>query len=96
MAAVDKTGITLPASCAGAAQPEPTPASAIRWQASFYKSYLADALHRLASDPNPDVQRIGEQMRHCLACPSADRCVDCPFNRGAIDRVRGFAAGSRL
>lgn len=63
--------------------------TAIRWQAAFYRSYLTDALQRLADDPNPDVQRIGQDLRQCLNCPSAERCVDCPFGRGAADAVRG-------
>lgn len=66
------------------------PASAIRWQASFYRSYLTDALSRLASDPNPDVQRIGEEMRRCLSCAAPERCAECPFNRNS-NAVRGFA-----
>jgi hypothetical protein len=67
------------------------PASAIRWQAAFYRTYLADALDRLASDPNPDVQRIGQEMNRCLSCPSTERCTDCPFNRGTQNAVRGFS-----
>lgn len=65
-------------------------ASAIRWQAAFYRNYLADALSRLAEDPNPDVQRIGVEMHQCLNCPSTERCSDCPFNRGTAGAVRGF------
>ena len=96
MAVVDKTGIALPASRADSVRPEHAPASAIRWQASFYRSYLADALQRLAGDPNPDVQRIGEEMRRCLSCTSAERCLECPFNRDAFSSARRVAAGSRL
>jgi len=66
-------------------------ASAIRWQSAFYRTYLADALDRLASDPNPDVQRIGQEMNQCLNCPSTERCTHCPFNRGTLNTVRGFS-----
>ncbi len=66
------------------------PGTAIRWQAAFYRSYLTDALQRLADDPNPDVQRIGQEMHRCLNCPSTERCSDCPFNRGAANVVRGL------
>ncbi len=69
------------------------PGTAIRWQAAFYRSYLTDALQRLADDPNPDVQRIGQEMHQCLNCPSTERCTDCPFNRGAANAGRGL--GSR-
>jgi hypothetical protein len=71
-------------------RPETTPGTAIRWQAEFYRSYLTDALQRLAADPNPDVQRIGQEMNKCLSCPSTERCSDCPFNRGAANTVRGL------
>jgi len=70
----------------------PKPGTAIRWQAAFYRSYLADALQRLAEDPNPDVQRIGVEMNRCLNCPSTERCTDCPFNRGAANVVRGLGS----
>lgn len=80
--------------CAGRAD-SPAPGAAIRWQASFYRSYLADALQRLAADPNPDVQRIGHEMHQCLNCPSTERCTNCPFNRSATTTVRGFTGAIR-
>jgi hypothetical protein len=66
------------------------PGAAIRWQAAFYRSYLADALQRLATDPNPEVQRIGHEMHQCLNCPSTERCAHCPFNRDAMHAIRGL------
>jgi hypothetical protein len=66
------------------------PGAAIRWQAAFYRSYLTDALQRLTADPNPDVQRIGHEMHQCLNCPSTERCAHCPFNRDAMNTVRGL------
>ncbi len=68
------------------------PGAAIRWQAALYRSYLADALERLAADPNPAVQRIGHEMHRCLNCPSAERCASCPFSRGATSMVRGLGS----
>lgn len=76
----------------GDAHPDSKAGTAIRWQAAFYRSYLADALQRLAADLNPDVQRIGVEMNQCLNCPSAERCADCPFNRGSANMVRGLGS----
>ncbi|MBM3540319.1 MAG: hypothetical protein FJX55_21165 [Alphaproteobacteria bacterium] len=56
--------------------------TAVHWQAALYSSYIADTLQRLADDPNPDVQSIGQKMNECMRCASAKRCADCPFNRG--------------
>lgn len=75
----------------GDARPDSNqPGAAIRWQAAFYRSYLADALQRLADDPNPDVQRIGQEMHQCLNCPSSERCANCPFNRAMATTIRGL------
>lgn len=58
-----------------------------RWQTNFYRSYLAHALKKLTSDPNPDVQAIGQHMDRCLRCPHTERCSDCPFAQRA-NRLR--------
>lgn len=55
------------------------PSIPLRWQARFYRSYLADTLRKLANDPNPAVQQIGRHMDRCLNCAHSDRCEDCPF-----------------
>ncbi len=64
------------------------PATALRWQASFYRTYLATALTKLANDPNPDVRRMGRHMDQCLRCPRMGRCSECPFGPGAEARLR--------
>lgn len=53
----------------------------VRWQTNFYRSYLAHALKKLANDPNPAVQRIGQHLDRCLNCPHTERCNQCPFAR---------------
>lgn len=90
MTAFDDQSETQAASQPVDGRADSAPAAAIRWQAAFYRSYLNDALERLASDPNPDVQRIGLEMNQCLSCPSTERCASCPFNRAAKETVRGF------
>ena len=61
----------------------------LRWQTHFYRSYLAHALKKLASDPNPHVQRIGEDMNRCLQCKRSERCSSCPFRQSA-EAARGI------
>lgn len=61
----------------------------LRWQTHFYRSYLSHALKKLANDPNPAVQRIGQDMDRCLNCAHHDRCTSCPF-RPSADAVRGL------
>ncbi len=59
----------------------------LRWQSHFYRSYLAHALKKLSADPNPDVQRIGRDMDHCLNCPHSERCSSCPFGHAGDARL---------
>jgi hypothetical protein len=59
----------------------------LRWQSHFYRSYLTHALKKLANDPNPDVQRIGQDMDRCLNCPNSERCSNCPFGHGGKARL---------
>ena len=68
----------------------PSMGEPIRWQTNFYRSYLAHALKKLANDPNPAVQRIGEHMDRCLRCPNTERCSECPFAHSAETRIRAI------
>jgi len=69
---------------------EPAASEPMRWQTNFYRTYLAHALKKLANDPNPAVQRIGQHMDRCLRCPNTERCGECPFGKNGEARLRAI------